>query len=71
MLSLLLLDVKYVLHSMRRITTDIIPVLGTVRPNCRQIGIVHRKDRLSGVSYIRVKADEDEETTPIIRLKNC
>ena len=56
-------------EAVKTITKDIIPVLGKVRPTYRKIGIVHRKDRFSGVSYIRVKVDEDEETTPIIEFR--
>lgn len=56
-------------EAVKTITTDIIPVLGTVGPTCRKIGIVHRKDRFSGVSYIRVKVGEDEEITPIIEFR--
>ena len=56
-------------EAVKTITTDIIPVLGTVRLTCRKIGIVHRKDRFSGVNYIRVKVGEDEETTPIIEFR--
>lgn len=56
-------------EAIKTITTDIIPVLETVRPTTRMIGIVHRKDRFAGVSYIRVKVCDDEETTPIIEFR--
>lgn len=52
-----------------RIGTDIIPVLGLVRPNMRTIGIVHRKDGCAGVSYINVKVEAGMETDPIIEFR--
>lgn len=42
-------------EAIQTVITDIIPVLSTVKPINRKIGIVHRKDKFSGVSYIRVK----------------
>ncbi|MFT3984554.1 MAG: hypothetical protein QM697_11650 [Lachnospiraceae bacterium] len=56
-------------EAIRTITTDTIPILATVRPTTRKIGIVHRKDRCSGVSYIRVKVNDSEKNDPIIEFR--
>ncbi|MGN9056949.1 NACHT domain-containing protein [Bariatricus sp. HCP28S3_A7] len=56
-------------EAVQTITTDIIPVLSTVRPVTRLIGVVHRKGKFSGVSYIRVEVRKDEDTAPIIEFR--
>lgn len=55
-------------EAIQTITTNIIPVLSTVKPITRKIGIVHRKGKFSGVSYMRVEVRENEDTTPIIEF---
>lgn len=56
-------------EAIQTITTNIIPVLSTIKPITRKIGIVHRKGKFSGVSYIRVEVWENEDTAPIIEFR--
>lgn len=56
-------------EAIQAITTNIIPVLSTVKPITRKIGIVHRNGKFSGVSYIRVAVHENEDITPIIEFR--
>lgn len=56
-------------QAIQTITTSIVPALSAVKPITRKIGIVHRKGRDSGVSYINVKMHEDENMEPIIEFR--
>lgn len=56
-------------EAIQTITTNIIPVLSTIKLITRKIGMVHRKGKFSGVSYIRVEVWENEDTAPIIEFR--
>lgn len=55
--------------AIKKITTDIIPVLSSVQSNTRIIGVVHRNDKGAGVEYINVKIELEEEDEPIIEFR--
>ena len=69
----LLEKVKKILYlsenAIKIITSNIIPILSSVKKNTRVVGVVYRENSEAGVDYIRIKIEPGEIDAPILGFR--